>query len=134
MASRGVDPMVSVHAVEILVCGSSRDCRTKVRTRLKNGRKVRVIHKLDVAQVRWIIRQKRAGLANNVEIAESMGVSTRWIRKLWSRYGSTRPEDITYPPRMGRPPGGAGGPQGAFCGAVLLQGGRQDGSKAGGHD
>ena len=31
---------------------------------------------------------------SNAEIAESMGVSNRWVRKLWSRYRFTRPEDI----------------------------------------
>ena len=40
---------------------------------------------------------------SNAGIAEAMGVSSRWVRKLWSRYRITRPEDITWPPPMGRP-------------------------------
>ena len=39
---------------------------------------------------------------SSAEIAESMGVSDRWVRRLWSRYRFTRPEDIVWPPRMGR--------------------------------
>ena len=62
-----------------------------------------MIHKLDEEQVRWMMRQKANGQTSSAEIAESMGVSDRWVRKLWSRYRFTRPEDVTWPPRMGRP-------------------------------
>ena len=103
MATSGVDTMISARGVEMKAGGSSHDRRTKVKTRFKNGKKIRVIHKLDEEQVRWMMRQKAHGQMGNAEIAESMGVSSRWVRKLWSRYRFTRPEDITWPPRMGRP-------------------------------
>ncbi len=109
MATSGVDPMISAHAVEMLVCGSSHDRRTKIKTRFKNGKKIRVIHKLDEEQVRWIMRQKANGQMSNAEIAEPMGVSDRWVRKLWSRYRFMRPEDIKWPPQMGRPDEGLPG-------------------------
>ena len=38
-----------------------------------------------------------------------MGVSARWVRKLFSRYGHLQPKDITYPPKMGRPSNGLPG-------------------------
>ena len=109
MATSGVDPMISARGVEMKAGGSSHDRRTKIKTRFKNGKKIRVIHKLDEEQVRWIVRQKANGQMGNAQIAESMGVSDRWVRKLWSRYRSTRPEDITWPPLMGRPVGGLPG-------------------------
>ena len=40
---------------------------------------------------------------SSAEIAESMGVSDRWVGNLWPRYRSVRPGDTTWPPRMGRP-------------------------------
>ena len=46
---------------------------------------------------------------NNVEIVESVGVSARWVRKLWSKYKLTSPDDITYPLHMGRPSKGLAG-------------------------
>ena len=49
------------------------------------------------------MRQKANGQMSNAEIAGSMGVSGRWVRELWSRYKFTRPEDITWSPRMGLP-------------------------------
>ena len=88
---------------------ASHDRRTKIKTRFKNGKKIRVAHKLDEDQARRIIRQKANGQMNSADIAESMGVSCRWIRKLWSRYRLTRPEDITWPPQMGRPAKGLPG-------------------------
>ena len=109
MSVRGVDPMISACGVETKVCGSSHDRRTKIKTRFKNGKKCRVMHKLDEEQVRWVIRQKHNGMMNSVEIAKSAGISARWVRKLWSRYKSTSPDDIEYPPRMGRPPDGLAG-------------------------
>ena len=109
MPVKGVDPMISSRAVETLVCGSSHDPRTKIRTRFKNGKKLRVVRKLDEEQVKWIMRQKHKDEMSDAMIGESVGVSARWVRRLWSRYGSMPVEDITYPPRMGRPPGGLPG-------------------------
>ena len=57
------------------------------------------------------MRQKANGQMSSAEIAESMGVSDRWVRKLWSRYRFTRPEDITWPPQMGQPVEGLPGPR-----------------------
>ena len=51
MTVGGVDPMISSRAVETLVCGSSHDHRTKIRTRFKNGKKLRV-GGLDPARMR----------------------------------------------------------------------------------
>ena len=58
--------------------------------------------KLDESKVRWIISQKRKGTANS-RIAEAMGISVRWVKKLCARYGSTSTEKIVYPLPMGRP-------------------------------
>ena len=77
----------------------SHDRRTKIKTRFKNGKKIRVIRKLDEEQVRWIIRQNVNGQMSSAEIAESMGVYRRWVRNLWSRYRFTRPEDSPWPHR-----------------------------------
>ncbi|MDE0090067.1 MAG: DDE-type integrase/transposase/recombinase [Thaumarchaeota archaeon] len=108
-AAKGVDPMISSRAVETLVCQSSHGPRTKIRTRFKNGKKLRVVRKLDEEQVKWIMRQKHRDEMSDAAIGESAGVSARWVRKLWSRYRFVPVEDIAYPPRMGRPPGGLPG-------------------------
>ncbi len=56
--------------------------------------------KLDQSKVEWIIQEKRKN-SRNKEIAASMGVSVRWVQKLWKRY---RDKDrIAYPAPMGRP-------------------------------
>ena len=47
------------------------------KTRFKNGKNIRRIHKLDKEQIPWIIRQKVNGQISSAEIAESMGVSGR---------------------------------------------------------
>lgn len=101
--------MMSARAVETKVCGQPRDRRTKIRTRFKGGKRLRVVHKLDEEQVKWIVRQKHKDEMSDAAIGGAMGVSARWVRKLWSRYRFARLEDITYPPRMGRPSGGLQG-------------------------
>ena len=58
--------------------------------------------KLDESKVRWILAQKRKETANS-RIAETMGISVRWVKKLCARYGSTSLEKIVYPLSMGRP-------------------------------
>lgn len=103
MAANGVDSMISVHGVEMKVCGSHHDRRTKIKTRRKNGKKHRVIHKLDEEQVKWIVQQKHEDELSDAKIAQAMGVSGRWVRKLWARYRSTPVKDIKYPLQMGRP-------------------------------
>ena len=109
MATGGADQMISTRAVETKVCGAPRDHRTKIRTRFKGGKRLRVVHKLDEEQVRWIVRQKHRDEMSDAAIGGAMGVSARWVRKLWSRYRYARLEDIAYPPRMGRPAGGLPG-------------------------
>ena len=75
--------------------------------------------KLDESKVRWIIRQKRAGMPTR-QISRTMGVSTFWTKKLWTRYGHTS-DTITYPAPMGRPANGLPGRRGhsaalsAYC-------------------
>ena len=109
MATATVGALISAYGVETLMWGSSHDRRTKIKTRFKNGKKLRVVHKLDQEQVRWIVREKLKDVLSDAEIARSMGVSARWVRKLWTRYRNTRPQDVAYPPRMGRPPDGPPG-------------------------
>ena len=52
MATSGVDTMISARGVEMKAGRSSHDRRTKIKTRFKNGKKIRVIHNLDEEQVR----------------------------------------------------------------------------------
>ena len=47
---------------------------------------MRLMSKLDVGKVRWIIRQKRKGEMATREIAATMGVSEAWVKRLWARY------------------------------------------------
>ena len=81
MAASGVDATVSARAVKMKAGGSSHDHRTKIKTRFKNGKKIRVMHKLDEEQVR-MMRQKANGRMSSAETAGSMGVSGRWVRKM----------------------------------------------------
>ena len=67
------------------------------------GRKrIRRMSKLDESKVRYIVREKRKGTKNAV-IAEEMGVTTRWVQKLWARYKNVELNQIVYPKSMGRP-------------------------------
>ena len=61
--------------------------------------------KLDESKVRWIIAQKRKGATAN-HVAQTMDVSTRWVKKLWVRYKHADAGKILYPARMGRPENG----------------------------
>lgn len=64
------------------------------------SRRVRIMKKIDESEMWWIIREKTKGTRNRV-IAESMGVSTRWVQKIWARY-KRNGRKITYP-KNGRP-------------------------------
>ena len=64
-------------------------------------RRVRTMQNLDKAKVEWIVCQKRSG-AKNASIAASMGISVRWVQKLWARYKDK--DAVAYPEPMGRPP------------------------------
>lgn len=87
-----------------------------VRSLLKHPRqwryigkhRIRVMKKLDKSKVNWIIQEKRKGAKTNKQIADSMGVSVIWIKKLWSRYRNCM-GPITYPAKMGRPENGLPG-------------------------
>ena len=63
-------------------------------------RGVRVMKKLNPSKVEWIVREKRKNTRNK-EIAEKMGISVRWVQKLWRRYKDEA--EITYPIPLGRP-------------------------------
>ena len=65
--------------------------------------------KLNNSKVRWIVRQKKNGTLTNSQIAESMGVSVRWVQKLWSRHRHNPLVNINHPVQMGRPHNGMPG-------------------------
>ena len=103
MTTQGVDQMISVRAVEMMVCGLTSSKHKRATTRVKNGRKLAVIHKLDEAQVRWIVRTNRNGTTENKDIARIMGISVRWVQKLCKKYKNIAISEIRYPASMGRP-------------------------------
>ena len=87
--------------------GSAR--RRRHRFKHVGDRRVRLMRKLDEDKVRWIIREKRKGELTGRQIAETMGVSDIWVKKLWARYRHAKPAEIAYPLPMGRPPNGLHG-------------------------
>ncbi len=62
--------------------------------------------KLDESKVKWIVNQRAKGVSNR-QIAQTMGISIRWVRMIYSRYRN-RPR-IMYPMQMGRPKNGIAG-------------------------
>ena len=56
--------------------------------------------KLDPSMIAWIVREKKKGTRNRV-IAESMGVSIRWVQALWARHKKTGEVPVLGSP--GRP-------------------------------
>ena len=104
MKMGSVDPMISRHGVETLVCGSEPDKHKKAKMRFKNGRWLQVVGKLDEDQVKWLVRQNQNGTRTNKEMAENLGISIRWVQKLCVRYAHMNPSTIQYPDTMGRPP------------------------------
>ena len=82
--------------------------RRRPKRRYIGKRKVRVMAKLDESKVRYILRQRRKGVPAG-EIAKTMGVSARWVRRLYARYRNVDLKDVTYPMRMGRPKSGLPG-------------------------
>ena len=64
--------------------------------------------KLDESKVRWIVRQKRNG-EPTARVAETVGVSPRWVTRLARRYRDSEIDDIVFPQPMGRPRGGMPG-------------------------
>lgn len=63
---------------------------------------MQVMKKLDQTKVEYIISEKRKGTKNAV-IAETMGISTRYVQKLWARFKNTPKGEIVFPAQMGRP-------------------------------
>lgn len=60
----------------------------RIRARWIWSRGVRyfVYGKLDPAKIAWIIREKEKRQLTTQTIAERMGVSSTWVKKLWRRY------------------------------------------------
>ena len=58
--------------------------------------------KLGTEQVQWILREKNRDELTNAQIAESMHVSVRWVRKLWFRHRYKSVKDVRHPSQMGR--------------------------------
>lgn len=78
------------------------------RWRWIGQKRVRKMSKLDASKVQWIVRQRRNGMPVT-EVAETMGVSGRWVKKLTHRYAGVAIDDIVFPQPMGRPRGGLPG-------------------------
>ncbi len=91
--------------VNLSITGNSgvwvRRWRRSTVWRYIGRRRVRVMKKLDLSKVEWIIREKRKNTASNREIAAKMNVSVRWVQKLHKRYKDA--DKIVYPAPMGRP-------------------------------
>ena len=49
-----------------------------------------------------MVAGKRGGTKNHA-IAESMGITVRYVQKLWARFKNTPKEKIVFPSPMGRP-------------------------------
>src|SRR5437762_11771747 len=60
--------------------------RIRARWIWSRGRRYHVYGKLDPAKVAWIIQEKEKGELTNRVIAERMGVSQIWVKKIWRRY------------------------------------------------
>ena len=79
--------------------------RRSKRWRHIGGRRVRVMKKLDQSKVEYIVAEKRKGTKNRI-IAESMGITIRYVQMLWARFKNTPQGSIVFPAPMGRPPRG----------------------------
>ena len=79
--------------------------------------------KLDESVVEWIIREKRKGRRNK-KIAETAGVSTRWVKKLWARYKDA--PNVSYPLPMGRPVNGLPGRREHSAGSTTVSAGEPE--------
>jgi putative transposase len=82
--------------------------------------------KPDESVVEWIIREKRKGRRNK-QIAETAGVSMRWVQRLWARYKDS--PNITYPLPMGRPVKGLAGRL-EHSSVLTAKNGRRQGARA----
>ena len=83
--------------------GGVRRLRRSPKWHHIGNRRVRVMKKLDESKVRWIIRERRKGTSSEV-IAETVGISVRWVQRLCRRYHDIPIYNIYYPYTLGRPP------------------------------
>jgi len=83
------------------VCGSRKKHKSKKRNH--------DTMKLYLPKVQWIISRKSDGTMTNREIAETMKISIIWVKKLWARYKHTKPTDVVFPKKIGRPKKGLDG-------------------------
>ena len=60
--------------------------RIRARWIWSRGLRYFVYGKLDPAKTAWIVREKEKGQLTTETIAERMGVSPIWVKKLWRRY------------------------------------------------
>ncbi len=60
--------------------------RIRARWIWSRGIRYLIYGKLDPVKVAWIIREKQKGKLTSRVIAERMGVSPVWVKKLWRRY------------------------------------------------
>ena len=102
----------SVRAVSMSLVGTRNKGVWVWRKRL--GRYVSLAHpnnmKLNNSKVQWIVREKRKDNLTNAKIAESMGISVRWVQKLWSRHKNHHQvQEISHHKPMGRPQNGMPG-------------------------
>ena len=80
----------------------ARRPRRSQRWRHIGDRRVRVMKKLDQSKVEYIVAEKRKGTKNHA-ISESMGITVRYVQKLWARFKNTPKGKIVFPAPMGRP-------------------------------
>ena len=84
--------------------------RIRARWLWSRGKRYYVYGKLDPVKVAWIIREKEKGQLTNRVIAERMGVSRIWVKKLWRRYRINDDDDDGKIPDL-RKPGRKPGPE-----------------------
>ena len=80
----------------------ARRPRRSPRWRYIGGRRVRVMKKLDQSKVEYIVDEKRKGTKNAI-IAGAMGISVRYVQRLWAKFKNTPKNKIVFPAPMGRP-------------------------------
>ncbi|MHB8568570.1 MAG: hypothetical protein ACYC7D_12405 [Nitrososphaerales archaeon] len=82
--------------------------RIRARWIWNRGKRYLVYGKLDPVKIAWIIREKEKRLLTTVAIAERMGVSSVWVKKLWRRYrvdnNSEKLPDLRKPGRKALAP------------------------------
>ena len=74
--------------------------RIRARWIWSRGIRYYIYGKIDPAKIAWIIREKEKRTLSNRMIAERMGVSPIWVKKLWRRYRADG--RIPEPRRPGR--------------------------------